>query len=58
MEKKAPKNIINKAFNLDTNSKSQGIYMLTINALAALRRDMTESSAKMREELARRRTKD
>ncbi len=46
---------INKTANLDKPSNSQGAYMLTTNELAALRRDMAESSAKMRTELARRR---
>jgi len=44
-----------QALSFEANAISKGIRRLTAHELAELRRDMTESSAKMRTELARRR---
>ncbi len=44
-----------QALLLEANTTGTGARKLTAHELAALRRDMVESSAKMRTELARRR---
>ncbi len=45
----------NQVSQLETNTIDEGARRLTVHELAELRRDMAESSAKMRTELARRR---
>jgi hypothetical protein len=45
----------NKKDFIEANMTSKGARILTSHELATLRRDMAESSAKMRTELARRR---
>lgn len=45
----------NKEDPIEASATSKGARRLTSHELAALRRDMAESSAKMRTELARRR---
>lgn len=45
----------NQASQLETNAIGKGARRLTVHELAELRRDMAESSAKMRTELVRRR---
>lgn len=48
-------NSINQVLSFEANAATQGARGLTTHELAELRRDMIESSAKMRTELAHRR---
>lgn len=48
-------NSINQVLSFEANAATQGARKLTPHELAELRREMADSSAKMRAELARRR---